>query len=109
MPLTAMNRSTSMQLLVARTQRLARCAWPALAMLVSAAALGQSSGGPFSLTRHVVLGGGHASGGVFVLDGTIGQHDATTVRSGGVFALTGGFRHGAGLAPGDRVFQDGFE
>ena len=109
MPLMVMIPSTSVRLPVAGTLRLARCAWPALAMLVCAAALGQSSGGPFSVTRHVVLGGGHASGGIFVLDGTIGQHDATTVRSGGVFSLTGGFHHGAGLAPGDRVFQNGFE
>ena len=36
-------------------------------------------------------GGGHSSGGLFSLDGTIGQHDASTEMTGGSFSLTGGF------------------
>lgn len=36
-------------------------------------------------------GGGSASGGAYVLSGTIGQPDAAPTMTGGAFALTGGF------------------
>jgi hypothetical protein len=36
-------------------------------------------------------GGGFSSGGVFELNGTIGQHDAGPVMTGDNFTLTGGF------------------
>jgi len=51
-------------------------------------------------------GGGASAGGVFTLNGTIGQPDAQTppVMSGGMFTLTGGFWAGTGevcALPGD--------
>ena len=66
-----------------------------LAALGAAAApsLGQSD---FSIPWHTIdCGGGTSSGGPFSLSGTIGQHDAAPVMSGGAFALTGGFWAGA--------------
>ena len=50
------------------------------------------SGGPYVLEWTTIDGGGGtSSGGGFVLSGTIGQHDAGTVMTGGSFSLTGGF------------------
>lgn len=50
-------------------------------------------------------GGGTASGGVFDLNGTIGQHDAGPLMSGGSFTLAGGFwaggSSGGGIILGD--------
>ena len=43
-------------------------------------------------------GGGYSSGGNFELEGTIGQHDAGPVMTGGNFSVRGGFW----VAPTDR-------
>ncbi len=40
-------------------------------------------------------GGGYSSGGNFELEGTIGQHDAGPVMTGGNFSVRGGFWVGA--------------
>ena len=58
-------------------------------------------------------GGGHSSGGVFSVHGTIGQPDAELLHpaTGGGFAITGGF-WAAAITPApkpDDVFEDGFE
>ncbi len=59
------------------------------------------AGDDFDLSWHTVDGGGGTStGGVFVLNGTIGQPDAGTL-SGGGFELRGGFRQALGSACGD--------
>jgi hypothetical protein len=39
----------------------------------------------------VAGGGGTATGGVYSLNGTIGQHDASVAMTGGSYSLTGGF------------------
>lgn len=39
----------------------------------------------------VAGGGGTSTGGVYAVSGTIGQHDAGAVMTGGNFSLTGGF------------------
>ena len=39
----------------------------------------------------ISAGGGTSTGGVYAVNGTIGQHDAGTPMSGGNFSLTGGF------------------
>lgn len=55
-------------------------------------------------------GGGFSSAGNFELQGTIGQHDAGPVMTGGNFSLTGGFWAGtgdSGILLGD-VNLDGF-
>jgi hypothetical protein len=78
-----------------------------LVLLPELTALGQSSGGPYTLTRESIDGGtGRASGGIFELRGTLGQPDAAPMR-GGVFALNGGFHRAALQA--DAVFKNGFE
>lgn len=70
----------------------------------------QSSGGVFVLHPHrIANGGGHAEGGGFAVDGTIAQHDASNVQSGGIFELSGGFhRRAEGVVDG-AIFSDGFE
>lgn len=52
-----------------------------------------TSAQPFSIARFVIAGGGGASvGGNFVLNGTLGQHDAAPPSLiGGGFSLNGGF------------------
>ncbi len=47
-------------------------------------------------------GGGYSAGGAFELEGTIGQHDAGSVMTGGNFSLSGGFWAG-GSVPGPVV------
>lgn len=54
-------------------------------------AAGQS-GGTFNITKSVIAGGGGtSSGGIFVVDGTVGQPAAGTTSTGGNFSVTGGF------------------
>jgi hypothetical protein len=46
----------------------------------------------YSIDWYKVAGGGGTSiGGVYQVSGTIGQHDAGSVMTGGNYALTGGF------------------
>ena len=51
------------------------------------------AGGSFDLSHNVIAGGGesHLAGGVFTVDGTLGQPQAGTVSGGGNFELRGGF------------------
>jgi hypothetical protein len=50
------------------------------------------SGGVYDLTWNTFDSGGVIrSGGSFMLNGTIGQHDASNMLRGGVFMLQGGF------------------
>ena len=64
------------------------------ALLISTLAYGSN----FDIPWHTVDGGGGASSsGNFLLTGTIGQADASTVTmTGGGFAVTGGFWSGGG-------------
>jgi len=63
---------------------------PALVLVFTGVALAQSGNG-FDLTWSTVDGGGGTStGGVFSLQGTIGQPDAGTLV-GGSYTLQGGF------------------
>ena len=83
-----------------------------LSMLISVFA---QSGGTFVIQKSVIAGGGgQAAGGIFSLDGTIGQSLAGTSSSGGTFGLTSGFWGGvaapaATISISGRVFtSDGF-
>jgi len=75
----------------------------ALALLVAAilgvsAALAQTGGG-YDLTWSTIDGGGGSSaGGGYQLAGTLGQPDAGTTLSGGVYSLSGGFWGGIGAS-----------
>ena len=61
-----------------------------LCMMLGASAFGQS-GGPYSIVRSTIDGGGgQSSGEPYVLTGTIGQHDAAQ-SAGGSFEVLGGF------------------
>ena len=63
------------------------------AAVVAAMPLGAFPPGPnFEITKFTIdSGGGTSVGGVFELQGTIGQQDAHTVLTGGVFEVSGGF------------------
>lgn len=70
------------------------------------------SGGPYEIRKSTIdAGGGHSSGGVMQLRGTIGQPDASLqTASGGNYSLTGGFWAAGEVAPPvGRIFSDGFE
>lgn len=55
-------------------------------------------------------GGARASGGVYTLDGTVGQADATLPASAGVYTMSGGYWPGVQTAAaGTALFKDGFE
>ncbi len=55
-------------------------------------------------------GGGRVSGGVYTLDMTVGQADATTPASAGIYAFSGGYWPGVRTAAaGNALFSDGFE
>jgi hypothetical protein len=66
----------------------------------------------FGISWYTIGGGGYSTGSTFELDGTIGQHDAGAVMTGGGFELTGGFWAGGviratlGDANGDGVFNN---
>jgi hypothetical protein len=74
----------------------------ALASLTSAQDLSNlaraQSGGGYELTWSTSDGGGGASsGGIYTLNGTIGQPDAGAALSGGGYTLVGGFWGGASI------------
>jgi hypothetical protein len=73
-----------------------------------------AQGSGFVVTRQVIAGGGGSSaGGVFRVDGTIGQPDADPLHptTGGVYAIIGGFWPGlTNATPGTgTIFANGFE
>lgn len=73
----------------------------------SSGLLAQSSGGPYTMRKEVVAGGGvRASGVGYVVTGTAAQPGAH-VQTGGSYRLTGGF-HGPHGDTG-RIFCDRFE
>ena len=63
------------------------------------------SGGPWAITSSTLDGGGTRSiGGAWALTGTIGQPDATALKStGGVWTVQGGFWPGTVAEPGGPV------
>jgi hypothetical protein len=69
-----------------------------VAMLLLAVSAFAASG--YDLSWWTVDGGGGTSTGSngYTLNGTIGQPDAGTLSSGGVYTLTGGFWHGGVVA-----------
>ncbi|MEQ1606742.1 MAG: carboxypeptidase-like regulatory domain-containing protein [Pyrinomonadaceae bacterium] len=69
-----------------------------VSLLVAVASLSAfaQSGGIFEIKKSVIAGGGGNSvGGIFELDGTIGQSLAGVSSTGGEFQLTGGFWGGS--------------
>ena len=80
------------------------------ALLVGTTALAQSSGGGFELRPWALgSGGGRATGGGHVLEGTLGQPDAGALQSGGSYQLTGGLHRRVAPEPGGPLLADGFE
>lgn len=90
------------------------CVLTAMAVLVSTAVWSQAlpppAGGSYLMQKQAIAGGGQrASGGSYVLTGTVGQSNADFVpASGGTYALAGGF-HVRALPPGNDIFRNGFE
>ena len=63
-----------------------------LALLALSASLASSVAQNFTIHWHTIDGGGGTStGGVFTVNGTIGQPDAGGPMTGGGYSLTGGF------------------
>ena len=72
----------------------------------------QSSGGPYSVRKQVIAGGGsHASAGPYVATVTVAEPTASAAQSGGTYRLTGGFHgpRGSSAPLPERIFCDGFE
>ncbi len=79
----------------------------ALSLLLSTLVWAQS-GGDFAIHRSSVdTGAGTASGGIWQLNGTLGQPDPGQAL-GGLFSVRGGF-WASGLAPSDLIFANDFE
>lgn len=98
--------------MIARPRPFRALAWACLtsALALTGAALAQSSGGIYTMNLSAIAGGGgYSSGGVFELDGTVGQPGASNAQVGGVFAITAGFHQSATGATADDVFRNGFE
>ena len=71
--------------------------WPAvLGTSAAIATLVQAQGYNISWAK-IAGGGGTSTGGGFILNGTIGQHDGSAQLSGGQYKLAGGFWPGIGL------------
>jgi hypothetical protein len=94
--------------------RLSTLAFALLGMAASTAALAQAltppAGGPYVLRKQIIATGGErASGGPYVLTGTLGQVATDpNPASGAGYRLAGGF-HSASLPLTDALFADGFE
>jgi hypothetical protein len=79
----------------------------ALLVLAPVFALAQSSGGPYTMRKQVIAGGGvTASGGAYRLVGTVSE-PLVAAATGGSFRLQGGF-HAPAARP-DALLCDGFE
>ena len=74
-------------------------------LAISCMALGSTSANAqYTISWFTIAsGGGNATGGNFALEGTIGQHDAGPVMTGGEFQLTGGFWAGVIQNPHETV------
>jgi len=97
-----------------RGEVLAQSLFPALvlgcALLWAAVAFSAPAGGDYVITRSTIDGGGgRATGGDFVLTGTIGQPDAQPGGAhGSGYSLAGGFWAQATEIL-ELIFKDGFE
>jgi len=97
-------------------KRLRRLLLTALALGSSAAVLAQSvpppAGGTYVMQKHAIAGGGQrASGGSYVLTGTVAQATAGPIpaeAAGGTYRLAGGF-HAASTPRAGDIFRNGFE
>ena len=88
-----------------------------LALSVGALAYAQSvpppAGGSYLIAKHAIAGGGQlASGGIYVLTGTVAQSTAGPLpieASGGSYRLAGGFHTAAATPSPAEIFRNGFE
>lgn len=77
-----------------------------------AQALTPPAGGAYVMREQAIAGGGaRATGGIYVLTGTLGQAEADPASAaGGSYRLTGGFHGPHSAGPQEEViFVDGFE
>jgi hypothetical protein len=87
--------------LTSLVSRLSSHVFRLLSLCLCVSAVAAQSGGSFTITKSVIAGGGgRATGGIFTLDGTIGQPIAGTQSAGATFTLISGFWGGGGpVAP----------
>jgi len=71
------------------------------------------TGGTYVIQKHAIASGGQvASGGTYVLVGTVAQATAGPLpaeATGGTYRLAGGFHTAAAVPRADEVFRNGFE
>ncbi len=79
-------------------------------LLVLSLAMSQAYG-QYEIKKYTInSGGGKTSGGVYELNSSIGQTDASPVKTGGNYTLNGGFWHPKDTTPQtDLIFSNGFE
>ncbi len=100
-------RETAMSASSARRRRL----WLIVLITLPLAAIAQSSGGSYTITKSVIAGGGQRNNtGSHVLIGTVGQ-PVTGVSTGGSYRLTSGFHApaSASVPQPDPIFANSFE
>jgi hypothetical protein len=80
-------------------------------LMMPVLAFAQSSSASYEIPRQSIDGGaGRATGGGYILHGTIGQPDAGPTMTSASYVLRGGFHRAAPEAPlPDPLFSDGFE
>lgn len=77
-------------------------------MLVAGGGNPQSAGGVFEIRTHTLDSGGRSSGGIYSVNGVIGQQAASS-SSGGVYSATSGMLRRRAILLPDVVFANGFE
>ncbi len=93
--------------LVSRSRAIAALLGVVLLMFCVEHTHSQSSGGAYELRAHALDSGGRSSGGIYSVQGLIGQA-ATSTSSAGVYRITAGLLRQRPALP-DAVFSDGFE
>ena len=79
-------------------------------LLLVALAISQAYG-QYEIKKYSINnGGGKTTGGVYQMNSSIGQVDASSVRAGGNYTLNGGFWHPKDTTPQPEIiFTNGFE
>lgn len=90
-----------------RTRQTAVLLGIGLMLLGTGIAHSQSSGGAYELRAHTLDSGGRSSGGIYSVQGVVGQA-ATSTSSAGVYRITAGLLRQRPVLP-DGLFANGFE
>ncbi len=79
-------------------------------LLLVALAISQAYG-QYEIKKYSInSGGGETSGGVYEINSSIAQVDASNTQTGGIYSLNGGFWHKVNATPQpELIFTNGFE